>query len=106
MFNAENTTPQQIIAMVQVPLLQIREAMRAAWNLHDWAAGVSLADLTALPPDGPGMDPLDAQAVLDACADAYGHMMRYDTGTDPRPNVPADYNYGASQKRVIGPRIR
>lgn len=103
MFNASNTTPQSIINQVQLGLSDIRNAMQSARVLHDWSSGIALADLTAAPPDGPGMVQADAQAVLNACADAFGFSQLYDTGTDPR-NPGAGYVYGASQKIVLGPR--
>lgn len=115
MFNGSNQNPAAIIAQVQVTLLQIRDAMNAATALGEWGAGVSLDELTAPPapvdgsgdggPYGPGMNSGDAQAVLSACADAAGLASLYNTGTDPR-NPPAGYNYGASQRLVIGPRPR
>jgi soluble lytic murein transglycosylase-like protein len=103
MFNAGNTSPQSVISQVQQGLAQIRSAMQTAEALHDWAAAVAQADLTNPPPAGLGMPAADAQAILSACADAYGHFLLYSTGTDPR-NPPAGYVYGASQKLVIGSR--
>jgi len=102
-FNAGSSNGQVIINDVRVVLTQIRSAMTAARNLNGFSSAVSLADLTAAPPGGPGMDPGDAQALLSACADANGLSLLYDTGTDPR-NVPAGYVYGASQKIVLGSR--
>lgn len=104
LINGGNTPPSQIIAMVQVGLIQYRAAMAVAEQLYGWSQAVSVSDLTAAPPDGPGMVQSDAEAILSACADAWGHAQLYQTGTDPR-SVPANYNYGASQKRVIGPRM-
>lgn len=105
MFNPVGSSPQMIVQQVQQALAQVRDAMTAAQYLHDFTGSVSLADLTALPPDGPGMDQPTAQAILSAGADAYGHMLLYQTGTDPR-NPPAGYVYGASQKIVLGSRPR
>lgn len=105
MFNAANTNATVLIQQVQVHLLQIREAMKAAEALHDFADGLTVEDLTAPSPDGPGMNQQDAQALLEACADAWGHAELYRTGTDPR-KPPAGYSYGTTQKRVIGPRPR
>lgn len=105
MFNAANNPSGNIIAQVQVVLIQIRDAMQAAESLQGWQSGVALADLTAQLPDGPGMSAPDAQALLSACADAGGLAQLYNTGTDTR-NPPANYNYGLSQKIVIGPRPR
>jgi hypothetical protein len=102
-FNAGSSNGQVIINNVVTALAQVRGAMTAARYLHDFSSAVSLADLTAVAPDGPGLDPATAQAILSACADAYGHSLLYDTGTDPR-NVPAGYVYGASQKLVLGSR--
>lgn len=103
MFNAANASGQVIISNVQAALAQIRSAMTAAKYLNDFSSAVSLADLTAPAPDGPGLDSATAQAILSACADAYGHSLLYQAGTDPR-NVPAGYVYGASQKLVLASR--
>lgn len=103
LFNAANANPQQIISQVQLALVQIRNAMETAQELGGWGAGTALDDLTAQPPDGPGLPDADAQAILSACADANGLSLLYGTGTDPR-NVSPGYVYGASQKTVIGPR--
>jgi hypothetical protein len=106
MFNVAGQNSQSIIQQLQLNLMQIRDAnTTAAQYLHDFGLEISLADLTAPLPDGPGMPQADAQALLNACADAYGHALLYQTGTDPR-NVPAGYVYGASQKLVIGARQR
>jgi hypothetical protein len=103
LFNAANANPQQMISQVQMALVQIRSAMETAQELGGWGAATALADLTAQPPDGPGMPTADAQAILSACADAEGLSLLYNTGTDPR-DVSPGYVYGASQKIVIGPR--
>lgn len=100
MFNASNTNPGMIIQQVQAYLMQIRDGMTAAQYLHDFTSAISLTDLTTPPPDGPGMIQADAQGILDAAADAWGHMQLYQTGTDDR-HPPVGYAYGASQKRVI-----
>lgn len=102
--NGGGTNPQQIIQMVQVGLIQYRSAMYVAEQLNGWASAVSISDLTAAPPDGPGMMQSDAQALLSAVADMWGHSQLYQTGTDPR-DVPANYDYGQSQRLVIGPRL-
>jgi hypothetical protein len=104
MFNAANANPQTIVSQVQAALVQIRSAMLTAQALYGWSSGTAMGDLTAAPPNGPGLPPADAQAVLSACADAYGLSLLYTTGTDPR-NPGAGYVYGASQKIVIGPRM-
>lgn len=104
MFNAANVNGQLIINNVQALLAQIRDANTSkAQYLHDFQAEVSLADLTAVPPDGPGLDSATAQALLSACADAWGHAQLYQTGTDSR-NPGAGYVYGASQKLVLSSR--
>ena len=100
-----NMAPMTVIQMFQVTLIQIKDAMNAAQSLGQWAQGVSLDDLTAEPPVGPGMDEANAQALLSAAADAWGHAQLWFNGNDPR-NVPAGYNYGQSQRLVIGPRLR
>jgi hypothetical protein len=102
-FNGANQNANVIITQVQTALAQIRAAMNAAANLNGWASGIALTDLTAASPDGPGMADADAQALLSACADAYGLSLLYTTGTDPR-NVATGYNYGASQRLVLGSR--
>lgn len=104
LFNAANANAATLVYQVQQALAQIRSAMQTAEALHDWSAGTALADLTAAAPDGPGMPQADAQAILSACADAYGLSQLYNTGTDPR-NPGAGYVYGASQKIVIGPKV-
>lgn len=103
MFNGASVNGQVIVNNVTTALAQIRSAMTAARYLHDFSSAISLNDLTAVPPDGPGLDSATAQALLSACADAYGFSQLYDTGTDPR-NPPAGYVYGASQKLVLGSR--
>jgi len=105
MFNAENASAEVIIQQVQGALIQIRDAQTAAQYLRDFSAAVSLSDLTAAPPNGPGMSTATAQAILSACADAWGHAQLYQAGTDPR-NPGAGYVYGASQKLVISSRTR
>jgi hypothetical protein len=103
MFNGANSNAASIISQVQQALLQIRKATELGLELYGWSSAIALSDLTAAPPNGPGMPLADAQAILSACADAYGYSMLYSTGTDPR-NPGAGYPYGASQKIVIGPR--
>lgn len=103
MFNGSNASPQAIIGQVQSALAQIRAAVPVAEALNGWASGVALDDLTAQPPDGPGLPEADAQAILSACADAWGWVQLYNTGTDSRNPGPG-YVYGASQRIVIGPR--
>jgi len=103
-FNAQNASAAQIITQVQVALAQFRTALQVAGSLYGWSAGVALNDLTAAPPDGPGMAQADAQDLLSAIADANGLLALFTTGTDPR-NPGAGYNYGASVRRVIGPRV-
>lgn len=105
MFNAVNASSQGIINQVQQVLVSVRDAMDDASRLYAWSSAIALTDLTAVPPDGPGMPEADAQAILNACADAWGLYCLYNTGTDTR-NPGAGYNYGASQKIVIGPRTR
>jgi len=105
MFNAENASALSIIQAVQQALTQYRAAMDIAQHLRDFQAGVSLADLTAAPPAGPGMSTATAQSILDSCADAWGHAQLYQSGTDPR-NPAANYVYGASIKLVLGPTFR
>lgn len=105
MFNAANANGNMIIQQVQAILAQIRDAMAAAEYLSDFQNAVALGDLTAAPPNGPGMDSTTAQDLLSACADAYGHSLLYQTGTDPR-NPGAGYVYGASQKIVLSTKIR
>lgn len=105
LFNAENTNDAQVIQQVQMALIQIRDAMDVAVNIHDFAAAISLSDLTDPPPTGVGMNPDTAQTLLSACADAWGMCQVYNTGVDDR-HPPVDYNYGASQKLVIGWRLK
>jgi hypothetical protein len=103
-FNAQNASAAQIIAQVQVALAQFRSGLAIAGSLYGWSSGVALDDLTAAPPDGPGMAQADAQDLLSAIADANGLLQLFLTGTDPR-NPGAGYNYGASVRLVIGPRM-
>lgn len=99
MFNSANLQPGQVIERVSQSLVVVRNAMNVADNLYAWSSGISPGDL-----EGIGMAAGDAQALLSACADTWGHAQLYRTGTDPR-NPPANYNYGASQRLIIGPRL-
>ncbi len=106
MFNAPNMSAGALISQVQTTLLGIRNAMDAAEDLYKWSSAVSAADLTAAPPDGPGMRQEDAEALLSACADAHALADYYNVGVPPAtyPQPALGYTYGASQRRVIGPR--
>jgi hypothetical protein len=102
-FNAAGTDARQIISQVAQVFIQIRSAHHAAEDLHAWAAGISRDDLIAAPPNGPGMDPDDADTVLSAVNDAYGQAQQYDQG-ETTATFPAGYVFGAAQRRVIGSR--
>ena len=104
-FNASGTQASSLIGQVQTALASFRSGIEAATDLYGWSSGVSLPDLTAAPPDGPGLEETDAQDILSACADANGLLSLFLTGADPR-NPPAGYNYGNSIRRVLGPRMR
>lgn len=112
LFNAAGTSSQAIVSQVTQTLTAIRSAMDAARDLHAWSSGIADTDLTAAPPDGPGMALADADALLSACADAYALACYYGDGSDTDglppgsyPQPPSAYAYGASQRRVIGPRM-
>lgn len=99
-----DTPADQIIAQVARGLMLIRAAQHVAEDLHGWQAAVSVADLTAAPPDGPGMRPEDASDVLSACADMFGLSELYMRG-ETTQTFPPGYIFGAAARRVISSRV-
>lgn len=94
---------QYIINNAQAKLSALRNALEACENMHQWLAGVALADLEAAPLS---FTASDAQAILTALADADALYQIYLSGQAPAtyPQVTGTpYPYGASQRAVIGP---
>lgn len=107
-FNAQGMTAQALINHVGSKLLEHRKALAALAELYKWSSGVSSADLTALPPDGPGMKAADADSLLAAIADARAEYLVHTTGQAPAtyPQVTGTpYTFENSQNRVIGPLL-
>ena len=94
----------QILSSIQAKLINLRNAIGDAENLHTWSSGIAASDLEAI-----GFSPSDASALLSAIADANAMAQIYRTGQPPGvgqggyPQASSSYVYAASQSQVIGP---
>jgi hypothetical protein len=108
MFNITPNGAQVLIQQAVLALTQFRNGINAVEDAYKWSSGVSEADLMAQPPDGLGMSQANADALLSALADAHAVAEYFNTGLPPGtyPQPPSGYVYGASVRRVIGPRAQ
>ena len=88
-------------------LIALRAAVNMAEDLYKWTSGISADELTAAPPNGLGMTQATADGLLSSAADAHALAEYYNTGVPPisYPQPNETYVYGASQRRLIGPRL-
>lgn len=91
-------TQQQVTNEVQQVLRNLRTALEAAQDLYGWSSTIAPSDLVAL-----GYVQADAQAILDAAADANSLAILYNGGVFD-PIGTGTYNFSASNRRVIGPQ--
>ena len=91
----------QLTGTVVADLLELRTVLGRLRERFRWTSSVALADI-----EGLGIDPVTAQSILTAVADANAFAQLYDTGMPPAayPQPPTAYVYGASQRALIGPQ--
>lgn len=91
-------TLQNVISGAQARLMQHRLGLQGCEDFYQWLSGYSAADLQAPPLS---MSAADAQALLNAFADAHQEYVMHNGGS-PTATIP--YPFGASQRQVIGPQ--
>lgn len=103
MFTGGTLNVVQIVSNIQASLVRLRKALDDCADLQEWGAGVSAADVAAVPGGNLTVD--DATALLAALNDANALNEYYNEGLPPPsyPQPPEKYVYGQSQRAVIGP---
>lgn len=103
--NAANVTAAGLMQSLRQALRNHQRALEVIEETYAWAAGISAADLEAMPPNGPGMTSADAMAFLTAVNDAHAEYLLHTTGLPPGtyPQPPSAYVYAASQNALMGP---
>jgi hypothetical protein len=100
--NPGNLPPSSIFGQVISALKAHRSALEVLNNQYEWISGLTVADLEAAPIN---MSATDAQALMNALADAHAEYLIHTSGFPPAtyPQPPNSYNYSASQNAIIGP---
>lgn len=93
---AEGTNLNVMISRAQTVLRAHQMALRDCEDFYQWISAQSLADLQGL-----GMSQAGAQALQSAFADAHEEYNLHGGGGLGTYVLP--YNFGASQRQVIGP---
>jgi hypothetical protein len=95
-------TGQAILARAVSICGGLRQGMHDAADFQSWLAGQDDADLTAAPPDGPGLSEGTVEILRAAFADLEDLVIKVNGGTGDG-NHPAPYDYTQNTKKVIGP---
>lgn len=94
----------QVVTIAQSRLTALRNALEDCHDMRQWLAAYAAADLEAAPVS---LDATSANALLNAFADADALYQLYNTGALTSPpqgyTTPGTYQFGASQRVVIGP---
>lgn len=92
-------TAANVMSGAQARLMALRLALEGCEDFYKWLSGYAAADLQAAPLSLPAAD---AQALLNAFADAHQEYTMHNGGS---PTATLPYNFGASQRIVIGPQF-
>jgi hypothetical protein len=92
--------PGTTATLISQKLAALRDAFEDIEDVYQWMSAYTLSDLEAPPL---AMDPDDAQAILNALADAHD-LYQTGLGTTGFPTATPPYNFFASMRMITGAR--